>query len=157
MKKSLRSFGMGLFIAGAILTIVSYFTDDSHTKADSKHVKELEQQLEDAKKELKSLKNKMKETEPTDTTETEQATKDEENQTTETDMKVKSEAIYIYDGMTIYDIGKQAEDLGIVENGRELELFLSKPEYSRSIQKGQFELNSSMSLKEMARILTGKN
>ena len=64
--------------------------------------------------------------------------------------------IYIYESVSLYDIGKQAEDLNIIKNGRELELFLAKPEYSRSIQIGAFELSSDMTLEQMAKILTGK-
>jgi len=148
---------MGLFIAGATLSILSFFNDSSLNEADSKQVEQLEKELEHAKKELSSIKNEKKDQETTsankETTSTEQA---EQTQDDETD-NTSSGEIYIYNGVSLYDIGRQAEDLGIVENGRELELYLSKPEYSRSIQKGQFELDSSMSLKEMAEILTGKN
>ena len=157
MRKSLRAFGMGLFIAGATLSILSFFNDSSLNEADSKQVEQLEKELEHAKKELSSIKNEKKDQETTsankETNSTEQA---EQTQDDETD-NTSSGEIYIYNGVSLYDIGRQAEDLGIVENGRELELYLSKPEYSRSIQKGQFELDSSMSLKEMAEILTGKN
>ena len=69
---------------------------------------------------------------------------------------VRHGTILIYEGVTLYDVGKQAEDAGIIENGRELELYLSKPEYARSLQIGQFDLHSTMTLEQMAKILTGK-
>jgi len=69
---------------------------------------------------------------------------------------VATGTIYIYESVSLYDIGQQVEDLKIIENGRELELYLAKPEYARSIQKGVFELSSNMTLEEMAKILTGK-
>ncbi len=37
-----------------------------------------------------------------------------------------------------------------------MELYLAKPEYAKYIQIGQFELNSSMTIEEIAKIITGK-
>ena len=37
-----------------------------------------------------------------------------------------------------------------------MELFLAKPEYAKYIQIGQFDLNSSMTIEEIANIITGK-
>ena len=68
---------------------------------------------------------------------------------------VISATIYIYENMSLYSIGQQVENEGIISNGRELELYLSKPEYSRSIQKGAFDLRSDMTIKQIATILTG--
>ncbi|MEG0385935.1 MAG: hypothetical protein RR642_14395, partial [Solibacillus sp.] len=56
----------------------------------------------------------------------------------------------------LYEIGQQLEAEQIVKNGREIELYLSKPEFSRSIQKGAFDLHSDMTVDEIAKTLTGK-
>ena len=168
MKRSLRAFGIGVFLVGAALTLYDEFlapsTDDQ--------IELLEQQLEDSEKKAKHLQDQLNELVPADV-EAKETSKDKEaEKVTEQNADATSKhskkqpdvqvdvitgTIYVYDNVTLYDIGKQAEDLGIIENGRELELFLYKPEYARSIQKGQFELNSNMSIEEMALILTGKS
>ena len=172
MKKSLRAFGIGLFLAGAAWSIyVEFFAPPA-----SEEVKQLQQQLEASEQQIKDLQQQLAEhntetpNKATDNTEENQQndskdvepTDQPEQTTSKEDEKADNETvvkgtILIYDNVTLYDIGKQAEDAGILENGRELELFLYKPEYSRSIQKGQFELSSDMTLEEMAVLLTGKN
>ncbi|MED3762914.1 hypothetical protein [Ureibacillus terrenus] len=47
--------------------------------------------------------------------------------------------------------------MGIIQNAVEMELFLAQPEYARSIQIGQYEVNSSMSVDEIANLITGKS
>ena len=104
-------------------------------------IAELEKQLEQAYKTNDEKASNV--TEPsTDTKETKED-------------DVVSATIYIYENMSLYSIGQQVENEGIISNGRELELYLSKPEYSRSIQKGAFDLRSDMTIKQIATILTG--
>ena len=166
MKKTLRGIGIGLFLAGATFTVIQQFDEPiSQEKASTykKEIKDLEQQLAEAKEQLTNIETS---TPIADTAEDEQGTteKTEEQQATEqidnTEQSSEENGVYgiilIYEGVTAYDIGKQVEDAGIIENGRELELYLSKPEYARSLQIGQFELHSAMTLEQMAKILTGK-
>lgn len=159
MNLKIRFLGIGLFLSGLFIYIhqqwsIPFIEDfnqpsSAETSEEDKHLQEeiakLQQEnetllaaLEEANNNGSPVKN-------------EQLEENISNEHT-----VITGTIYIYESVSIYDIGKQAEDLGIVKNGRELELFLSKPEYARTIQKGMFELNSSMTLEEMANILTGK-
>lgn len=160
MKKTLRGFGIGVFLVGALLSFGSNnssFHSSSEENKLKKEIATLEKQLTIANGEIEKLKNSEKEV--SSINEVEQV-----NVNNETSSKVQpnkennviSGTVLIYEGMSIYDIGKQVEDIGVLTNGRELELFLSKPEYSRSIQKGQFELDSTMTIEQMARIITGK-
>lgn len=166
MKKTLRGIGIGLFLAGATFTVIQQFDEPISQEKSStykKEIKDLEQQLADAKKQLTNLETSAPITDtiedqqgPTEKTEEQQATE----QIDDTEQSSEENGVYgtilIYEGVTAYDIGKQVEDAGIIENGRELELYLSKPEYARSLQIGQFELHSAMTLEQMAKILTGK-
>ena len=166
MKKTLRGIGIGLFLAGATFTVIQQFDEPiSQEKASTykKEIKDLEQQLAEAKEPLTNLETSAPITdtieakqENTNNTKEQQATK----QIDDTEQSSEENGVYgtilIYEGVTAYDIGKQVEDAGIIENGRELELYLSKPEYARSLQIGQFELHSDMTLEQMAKILTGK-
>ena len=156
MKKLLRGMGIGLFLAGALFTIVD--VSDGPPAEEEKEIAALQRQLAEANEELASLKEAASPQEKAK--EEEDGPADEQsppaNQAEAEKAKATVATIYIYEGVSPYDIGKQAEDAGIIANSRELELFLSKPEYARSIQIGQFELNSGMSIEEMAKTLTGK-
>ena len=166
MKKTLRGIGIGLFLAGATFTVIQQFDEPiSQEKASTykKEIKDLEQQLAEAKEPLTNLETSAPITdtieakqENTNNTKEQQATKQIDNTEHSSEENGVYGTILIYEGVTAYDIGKQAEDAGIIENGRELELYLSKPEYARSLQIGQFELHSDMTLEQMAKILTGK-
>lgn len=159
MKKLLRGMGIGLFLAGAALTVMDFMdlplSEETNT-ANEEEIAALQQQLAEANKEIASLKASLTATTQKEEEKTAQQSSSAEQESTEEEAAVTG-TIYIYEGVSLYDIGKQAEDAGIIKNSRELELFLSKPEYSRSIQKGQFELNSHMTIEEMAKTLTGKS
>ena len=156
MKQSIRAFGIGLFIAGALFTLLGSKLDNTTKSEDvssyKKQIKDLEQQLtaatsveaDNAPTNAKPKDNKtVASTAVTDVT-------------NENDPDIITGTVYVYEGMSLYDIGKQVEDLGVVQNGREVELYLSKPEYSRSIQKGVFDLHSGMTIEEISKTLTGK-
>ena len=166
MKKTLRGIGIGLFLAGAVFTMTQQFDEPISQERASKYEKQitdLEQQLAKAQEQLTSLETSPTtantsedEKETTNNTQKQQVTEQIDNTEQSSEENVVHGTILIYEGVTAYDIGKQAEDAGIIENGRELELYLSKPEYARSLQIGQFELHSTMTLEQMAKILTGK-
>lgn len=168
MKKTLRGIGIGLFLAGAAFTMIQQFDEPISQEKASKYEKQitdLEQQLAKAQEQLTSLETSPAtantsedEKETTNNTEKQQVTETEKVDNTEQSSEENAVhgTILIYEGVTLYDVGKQAEDAGIIENGRELELYLSKPEYARSLQIGQFELHSTMTLEQMAKTLTGK-
>ena len=161
MKKTLRGIGIGLFLAGATFTIIQQFDQPlSQEKAYKKEIKELEQQLAEAKEQLTNLELSTSITEDgqgnTENTEEQPVTNQKDSPEQLPEENIVYGTILIYEGVSLYDIGKQAEDAGIIENGRELELYLSKPEYARSLQIGQFELHSAMTLEQMAKLLTGK-
>lgn len=154
MNKSMRAFGIGVFLAGAAIAGYDQFFPDKQTvdtRALEKQIKQYEEEIETLNKQLATQEPNEKE-KPAETTESVEASKT----TTEPTSDVQEATIYVYENVSIYTIGQQAEDLGIVENGRELELFLAKPEYARSIQKGAFDLRSDMTIEEIAKTLTGK-
>ena len=166
MKKTLRGIGMGLFLAGAAFTIIQPFDEPiSQERASTyeKQIADLEQQLAKAQEQLTNIEipsavanTPEEKQETTNNTEKQQVTEPINNTEQLSEENVVHGTILIYEGVTAYDIGKQAEDAGIIENGRELELYLSKPEYARSLQIGQFDLHSTMTLEQMAKTLTGK-
>lgn len=161
MKTKLKYLGIGLFIAGLLFSVAERFPipyiESSLDETAAQQIKQLEKEKNAEIKSLKAEIKKYENVSPSSEVENDSTIVSEEN----IDENKKNEdivygTIYVYEDVSLYDIGKQAEDLNLVKNGRELELFLSKREYARSIQKGQFDLDSSMTIEEMAEILTGK-
>ena len=62
--------------------------------------------------------------------------------------------LHIQSGMTSRDISISLEQAGIIQNKQDFEDYLTAQDLSGKIQIGQYELNSSMSLKEIAAIIT---
>ena len=164
MKSSLRAFGIGLFVAGASIAVIDL--PSIETESEQKDIALYEQQLKDYEDQITLLTEQLDKqnsnSEEKSNNETPEKTNRSEdssslNEETANNKQTTEATIYIYEDVSIYTIGQQAEDLGIVTNGRELELFLSKPDYARSIQKGAFDLNSDMTIEEMAKVLTGQS
>ncbi len=179
MKHKLKYCGIGLFIAGFIFSLgerfdIPYIESSTNTGANME-AKRLEKEIASLNETINTLEEKVQQvnyenkenpkevdnntpnkkiTDPTGKSES--ASTGENSDSSTSTQEVITGNIYIYESVSLYDIGRQAEDLKIIENGRQLELFLAKPEYARSIQKGVFELRSNMTLEEMAKILTGK-
>ncbi|HWL22909.1 MAG TPA: hypothetical protein VNR38_04040 [Ureibacillus sp.] len=165
IKSSIRAFGIACFLIGASLLLIDKFghanTVSINEKEYEQKIAALEQQLKVANEELSKLQtNPSNETieESTNSRDDVTISTEEKTQPTEEDSSkdVVKATLHIYSGLTAYDIGKKLEDFGIVQNGLEMELFLAKPEYAKYIQIGQFDLNSSMTIEEIANIITGK-
>ena len=155
MKTALRAFGIGLFFAGASYTILDKL--DRTPASTDQIIAQYETQIEELEAQLTEARQMPTKTGTVATQPTEEIA--EENPVAEpsaSSSEIVEATIYIYETMSLYDIGQQVEDLGIVSNGRELELYLSKPDYSRSIQKGAFDLRSDMTIDVIAKTLTGK-
>lgn len=163
MKQTLRGFGLAFFIIGAFITAVHSFqlnipfvslSEEKETsKKEIKQIEQLESQLKEANNQIAKLEEQLDDKgSKTTSVETSTTTK----KSTDDDGKVVHGTLKIYSGITPYVVGQKLEDLGIVENGVEVEMFLARPEYSRSIQVGEFDLHSNMSIEEIAKVITGK-
>lgn len=156
MKTSFRAFGIGLFIAGASFTLYEKFGPTATTQDVSYYkgqIAAFEQQIELLEQQLQkesTVTSTIKDAEDKD------AKKEQPSNSSSKEQDSITRTIYIYENMSLYEIGQQLEAEQIVKNGREIELYLSKPEFSRSIQKGAFDLHSDMTLNEIAKTLTGK-
>ena len=161
MKSTIRAFGIGVFLAGACVALYDQLAPTEEVKekkAYEQQIKQYEAKIAEIEKQLEQPS----ETSEEKTTKTKKdaslnATEQTSNPDKTNEDEVVSATIYIYENMPLYAIGQQVEDEGVISNGRELELYLSKPEYSRSIQKGAFDLSSDMTIEQIAKLLTGKN
>ncbi|HWJ78740.1 MAG TPA: hypothetical protein VNR61_11760 [Niallia sp.] len=161
-KQSIRSFALGMLLTVSILGVYYYYiqeetvTDDISMNIDNakKLVKEegymilSESEYNDLRTKQKEL---VKESPPTDTSKKTESTED---------VKELEEESYKYTlkitrGMSISSISKLLEKHKIIENREKFETFLTKNGYQTDIQVGSFKLNSDMSLKKIAKIITG--
>lgn len=111
-------------------------------------------------KKLRSSKPKLKESSEfkQKSSTTENVKVDQESpKTSSTNEGRKTTTIQLYKNITPYIISEKLEDAGIIQNALELELFLAKDEYARSLQIGEYKLHSDMTLKEIADTITKSN
>lgn len=162
-KSSLRAFGIACFLIGALITVsdkvkIPLITSDKAENVNQykEKISQLEKQLEEANNQISSLEQNKIQPENTN----EEITTEVQSQAEATDQDANSsvvtDTLYVYSGLTPADVAQKLKDLGIINNSVEMELFLAQPEYATSIQKGQFKLNSSMTIEEIANIITGK-
>lgn len=163
---SLRSFASGMIIATSIFTAVYYFqplfnkqgqkivendtVTDEEVQAylNNKGYISIPEQTYDelvaTSKEYEAIKNHtQKPPEPTPP------------QVKETEKKTYT--LTVKSGMDSIQIANLLEDSGIVDSGKKFEQFLTKNDWTRSIQVGTYKLSSSMSYEEIGKIITRKN
>lgn len=172
-RSSVRAFGIACFLIGALLTVSDMFHIPLGFNSDSnKNIKQyeekitnLELQLNEAEEKIKSLEHNNTQTEEKQAAPSENisersneesqinpSTAVEEQQTED----IVTGTLYIYTGLTPAEVAQKIKDLGVINNSVEMELFLAQPEYARSLQTGQYKLNSSMTIEEIANMITGK-
>jgi len=161
-KSAIRAFGIALFLVGALLALAARFDFNIGlpTKASSngEQVEELQKKLAQANQEIASLKEQIKQV-PKETTDTEKPNPSESkdiNKSVDSSNNAATMTLQIDSGMAPYTVAKKLEDGGIIDNSVEMELLLANAKYARSLQIGSYEVNSSMSLEEIANLITGK-
>jgi len=163
-RSSLRAFGIACFVIGLVLTLSEKVNLPIVSSANineeqyKTEIARLEKQLTDANEQISQLEQTQQVAQSPD----EDAADDKVTEPEETLPTADSAdegitgTLYIYGGLTPAEVAQKIKDLGIIKNSIEMELFLAQPEYAKSIQKGQFELNSSMTVEEIANTITGK-
>ena len=163
-KSAIRAFGIAIFLVGALLSLADRLDLNiglpTVASSNDKDVEELQKKLEQATKEIATLKaNSTKETgnenkQQENTTDT--STEDKRIDSTPNADNEVTMTLQIYSGITPYIVAQKLEDGGIITNSVEMELLLANAKYARSLQIGSYEVNSSMSLEEIAKLITGK-
>ncbi|MFJ6209910.1 hypothetical protein [Lysinibacillus sp. NPDC092081] len=161
-KSAIRAFGIALFLVGALLALAARFDLNIGlpTKAskNTEHVEELQKELEQANKEIALLKEQAKQApkENNQKTDAPETKAKDNHKPADTPKNATTMTLQIYSGITPYIVAQKLEDGGIIENSVEMELLLANPKYARSLQIGSYEVHSSMSLEEIAKLITGK-
>lgn len=156
-KSAIRAFGIAIFLVGALLALASRFDVNiglpMKDSSNPQQVEELQMKLAKANKEIASLKEQLK---PVHTTEENSSPKASDPSAEKTNTDVTMMTLQIYSGITPYIVAQKLEDGGIITNSVEMELLLANAKYARSLQIGSYEVNSSMTLEEIAKLITGK-
>ena len=155
MNKTIRNIGIGLFLAGAAFQIEEIVEKDSisstATTTDEAY-KQAQQELTEVKKQLAELQldlnaaQQVQTVAPNETAETETP---EEQAPTAASMTLSIEV-----GMTSSEISEKLADAGIILNKVDMDNYLSDQGLAGRVQVGNYELNSSMSLKQIAETIT---
>lgn len=157
---SIRAFGIALFLVGAMLALATRFDLQIGlpTKASSgeENVEELQKKLEQANNEIALLKEQVKQAPKENTQKTDAPETKAKDNHESADAPATTMTLQIYSGITPYIVAQKLEDGDIIPNSVEMELLLANPKYARSLQIGSYEVNSSMSLEEIAKLITGK-
>ena len=155
MNKTIRNIGIGLFLAGLAFQIEAIFTDEEITSTHAvsqKTYDEAQQELSDVKKQLAQLQLDLNSAQQAETSEPDETAPTEtppEPTTSEAAMTLSIEV-----GMTSSEISAALEDSGIIQNSVDLDNYLSDQGLAGRIQLGNYELTSSMSLKQIAETIT---
>lgn len=152
---SIRSFGIGLFLAGAIVQLQS-FTDKEEIT--STHMIEKEA-YEQSQAELKNVKQQLAQLQidlENAQNQSSNPTLENPNQEEAVQNGAKQSILIIQSGMTPSEIGEILERTGIIQNKLDFEDYIVTQKLAGKIQIGEYELDSSMTIKEITEKITRK-
>lgn len=153
-KYAIRFLGVGLFLAGAVIQIQLMLSEDEQANGDII----TPQAYEQAQLELQSVKNQLAQLQlDLENAQKEQAAPKVEDKTEPIEDSSKGSTnvvLHIQSGMTSSEISASLEQTGIIQNKQDFEDYLTAQDLSGKIQIGQYELNSTMSMKQIAETIT---
>lgn len=143
MNASLRSFGIGLFVAGAALGIVQLTSKDSPdtqlSAKDTTTVAALEKENAALKKDVTALEKKL-------TQQKQQSAKKDNTPSTYT--------LHIESGMGTTEITNTLQKDGIISDARKFEQYIVDQGQATKLQDGSFTLQKDMSYADILSVLT---
>lgn len=148
MSASLRSFGIGLFVAGAVLGMVQLTSKESpdtqqsvkDTSTTATTVKTLEKENAALKKELTALEKKLK--------------KQQQKQPAKKETAPATYTLQIETGMGTTEITNTLQKDGIISDAREFEQYIIDQGQATRLQNGSFTLQKNMSYAAILKALT---
>jgi len=157
-KKTLRAFAFGILISVCLMGTVYYVVGSEVSNLNTKNAKAflentgfvvmtseqhntMEKELAEAKEKASNAEAQLKEKQP--------ATNKEEEKEAIINFNLK-----IVSRMLLQDIAAELEKEKIIDDANQFKQYMVDYGYSRKIQPGTFSLTSSMSFKEIAKIIT---
>lgn len=156
---SIRSLGIGLFIAGAVFQILH--TSQSEETTSSKAIndeayKKSQSELKIVKQQLAQLQLDLENAKKERITEVDGQTDEKKAKESSTQKSTSNSTLIVKSGMNSRDISSALESTGIIQNKQDFEDYLDANNLTGLIQIGEFELNSSMTMKQIAEKITKK-
>ncbi|MCP3741392.1 hypothetical protein [Rossellomorea sp. BNER] len=170
-KQSTRSIAFGLFLAGLILFVYQQFfyeidekesiallekegytvLSEKETKANEKQIAQLQEQLSQAPKQeektQEKAENKKEQTNKEDTI----------NKEKKEEPKVYQAVLNITSGMNIVQISDKLAASKIIKSSDEMSDYLAEKNYAEQIKIGEYDVNSEMTIDQIAKIITKTN
>ncbi|TQR19544.1 endolytic transglycosylase MltG [Psychrobacillus vulpis] len=155
-KASIRSLGIGLFLAGAVFQLQHLFKTDEITSTNTT----IEEAYEKSQSELKTVKQQLAQLQlDLENAQKVQASAEKVEQQPSKDDKTTNDVtnfvLIVQSGMTSKDISYALESAEIILNKQDFEDYLITQNLAGRIQIGEYELDSSMTIKQIAQIITG--
>lgn len=157
MKSTLRSFGIGIFLAGSIMTINNQFIHQGMATSSNNSLKSKDNTQKDTviikKSELASLKEEA-------TNAKEQLAKIQtdynslKDDHTSQKKNVKSYTLVIKRGMGTTEVSKALKKGGIIQDDAKFELYMINKKKAKHIQIGDYKLTSNMKNAEILKVIT---
>ena len=152
-KTSIFYLGIGLFLAGTIIQIDQrYFQKDitSTGVVTNQAYEQSQQELSNVKEQLAQLQLNL------ENAQKEQANQPnmENNKQQASSPSVQGLTLTITSGMTSSDISSLLEEAGVIQNKMDLDDYIVDQNLAGKIQIGEYEVNSSMSIKQITELIT---
>ncbi|GGM31525.1 hypothetical protein GCM10011351_17110 [Paraliobacillus quinghaiensis] len=169
MKQIVRAFALGILTATVLLGVIYFFDNDNDDVVGEQNTAENNvMDLEEMIEELEMNGYYVSTEEPTDEqdlTETETQKESTENESenesgSDTDTETTAPETFnltIESGMTISQVAESLENANIIEDREVFITYLNDNDYGTNIQIGEFELNSEMTLQEIADTIANQN
>ncbi|MFX3674384.1 MAG: hypothetical protein ACE3JQ_08055 [Paenisporosarcina sp.] len=151
---NIRGLGIGLFVAGLFLTLSTSSSSQSTSERvpkgyeliESSKLTKLKEELSTSKEQLARIQLDLKAISKDNVTK-----KDAVN---EQSPDISKTILTISQGMNSIDVSLTLEQMGIIKNQKDLYDYLINNNLSERIQIGTYEINSSMTIEDLADLLT---
>ena len=154
-KSAIRFLGMGLFLAGAALQVQSMLGENENASTSTitqKKYNDAQEELQSVKQQLAQLQLDLENAQNEETTTVNSKVEQIENETQKT--QKQSNTLTIESGMNTTEISNSLEEMGIIQNKQDLEDYLIAQDLASRLQIGEYELNSSMTIKQISEMIT---
>ncbi len=145
-RRAILYLGIGVFLSGAITYVTNTYLEDNEGAQDKgmlEAYKESQEELKTVKKQLAELQLDLASAQAT-----------QQPNAEVTDSSSPSAILNIQPGMTTFDVSIFLEDSGIIQNRKDLEEYIVDKGLSSKLQVGEYELNATMTIKEIVDQIT---
>jgi len=152
----IRGLGIGLFIAGVLFTFLPTSnptlenTPKGYEIIESSKLTKLEEELSTSKEQLAQIQLDL---ENMSNAETDRENESEDESTVESP-SITNTVLEIRKGMNSIDVSLTLEETGILKDRKDLDQYLEDNKLSERIQIGTYELDSTMTIAEIADLIT---